>query len=146
MKYSQKKEQNFLQSLHEPFKRAYDALFDSNLLNFPRFLLDGGPFSQQHSLIHVMQQDLMECSFDSVTEFESFIDTLLTTGVASNIKEMSKAKDRALIKGMKRIKRMCFEFASEIIEFNGTKELVLNLVTKNEFELLSKSACGIKTK
>ena len=46
MKYSQKKEQNFLQSLHEPFKRAYDALFDSNLLNFPRFLLDGGPFSQ----------------------------------------------------------------------------------------------------
>jgi len=88
----------------------------------------------------------MECSFDSVTEFESFIDTLLTTGVASNIQEMSKAKDRALIKGMKRIKRMCFEFASEIIDCNGTKELVLNLVTKNEFELLSKSACGIKTK
>ena len=93
-----------------------------------------------------MQQDLMECRFDSVTEFESFIDTLLTTGVASNIQEMSKAKNRALIKGMKRIKRICFEFASEIIEFNGTKELVLNLVTKNEFELLSKSACGIKTK
>jgi hypothetical protein len=51
MKYSQKKEQNFLQTLHEPFKRAYDALFDSNLLNFPRFLLDGGPSSQHNSLM-----------------------------------------------------------------------------------------------
>jgi hypothetical protein len=87
MKYSQKKEQNFLQSLHEPFKRAYDALFDSNLLNFPRFLLDGGP--QHHSLMEVMQQDLMECRFNSVCEFESFIDTMLTSGVAFSIKEMS---------------------------------------------------------
>ena len=92
-----------------------------------------------------MQQDLMECRFDSVTEFESFIDTLLTTGVASNIQEMSKAKNRALIKGMKRIKRMSFEFASEMVDWNGKKELLLNLVTKNEFELLSKTECGIKT-
>jgi hypothetical protein len=92
-----------------------------------------------------MQQDLMECRFDSVTEFESFIDTILSTGVAFNIQEMSKAKDRALIKGMKRIKRMCFEFASDFIDFHGTKEILLNLITKNEFELLSKSGCGIKT-
>jgi len=92
-----------------------------------------------------MQQDLMECRFDSVTEFESFIDTLLTTGVASNIQEMSKAKDRSLIKGMKRIKRTSFEFISEMIDCNGTKELLLNLITKNEFELLTKTECGIKT-
>ena len=121
MKYSQKKEQNFLQSLHEPFKRAYDALFDSNLLSFPRFLLDGGPASQQQSLMQVMQQDLMECRFNFVSEFESFIDTLLTSGVASNINQMSKAKERALLKGMKRVKRICFEFASQIVDCSGTK-------------------------
>ncbi len=88
----------------------------------------------------------MECRFTSVSEFESFVDTLLASGVASNIQEMCREKDRAIEKGIKRVKKMCFEFASQMIESDGTKDLLLHLITKNEFELMTLTSCGINTK
>jgi hypothetical protein len=46
--------------------------------------------------MQVMQQDLMQCRFNSITEFESFLDALLASGVAGNIQEISKAKEKAI--------------------------------------------------
>lgn len=79
--------------LNDFFKKAYSALFPENF-DFPPFLLNGTLSPDLAMLLATLERDLSSDHFETVAEFEQFIDSLLFK-VRDTIVRLEQLKDRA---------------------------------------------------
>ena len=80
-----------LQEFHQLLKQAFQALFYENE-DLPKFFLDGSISDDLANLKNAFEEGLIKLSFTSVSEFESFVDTLVLT-IHESIVKLARKRD-----------------------------------------------------
>ena len=111
-------------------KEAYLAIFRDNS-EFPRYIADSPLMPEISSLMEAFEESLASFSFSSISEFESFMDSLIMQ-MHNGYSKLLNVKKQEISYSKDYIKGLCQEMVRGCLQMM-TREELLEFFKLNEF-------------